>query len=721
MAGALTISVLAFAGCGKKEETSKESTTVSSTSASSESSESNTESSDPSVASSSEETQQDPVDPTEKQALELAAELGMEKEELHDRYDLFIRYADVIVNNPKLGDYRAYALHLFPEVADHLSKENEAYFFEKLKDLQMETMNMVTSSGEFYPMDDKIRVIGDGVVYDCENTYSTIFHELTHFVDAYVDGRNKEDVYYTGTRFAYEEDMTPEEWQNNTGIYASDFITEGGAELYMSKYFSKIPRAYYCEHSFLTGLEWIYGSEKLDRLFYGYDSTMQFIEMLQDAGYTNEQICHVLDCFSYYTYQRREQPENLVHYNDVLIDLYEHVKGPAWKDDMVFVQILSQINNASWYDTEFKHAAAITFPDMWNYTNSLIGQVDQGNNPATLDCLTVVILDGKPYMASSLENRNEINTNTPSVLILDYDFDAAKLNSYEYYQHAYPKVVPQGLPEGKALDDKLASLLRDNSSAHRQTAYSGSSELKDLYERAAQIGNKFGVYINLGENLPSYYIGSREISGTENLNTALDKIENILGRFPDGYFDQLKYGNYSGLEISLLSHPLWEELMVFSTDMGYTMSISLDCDSKKTLDALEEKLLDAIFFATDLRLKAYFENFETPDFSEAVWLTYNSDACYYVGFDTSEFAKSHYEADKDYFVNFTAMRYAPKDRSQLMTCLMQSQDLSDPCTKKAEFYSQCIREAFDDSSWPEQTIWEEELESQKDTSGEKAA
>ena len=28
----------------------------------------------------------------------------------------------VIVNNPKLGDYRAYALHLFPEVADHLTE-----------------------------------------------------------------------------------------------------------------------------------------------------------------------------------------------------------------------------------------------------------------------------------------------------------------------------------------------------------------------------------------------------------------------------------------------------------------------------------------------------------------------------------------------------------------------------------------------------------------------
>ena len=121
------------------------------------------------------------------------------------------------------------------------------------------------------------------------------------------------------------------------------------------------------------------------------------------------------------------------------------------------------------------------------------------------------------------------------------------------------------------------------------------------------------------------------------------------------------------------------------------------------------------------KVQRYFENFEDPTFSEAVWLTYNSDNCYYVGFDTSEYARGIYEADKDYFVNFTAMRHAPKDRSQLMTGLMKSQDLSDPCTKKAEFYSQCIREAFDDSTWPQQTAWEEELSRQEGRTETKAA
>ena len=319
----------------------------------------------------------------------------------------------------------------------------------------------------------------------------------------------------------------------------------------------------------------------------------------------------------------------------------------------------------------------------------------------------MIILDGKPRMVSSLENRSEVSTDMPSALVIDYDFDAAKLSSYEYYFHTFPQAVPKALSEGKELDDRLASLLSDNSSLHQQTAYAGSSELKELYEKAAQIGNKYGVHIYLGENLPSYILSSQSLCESSTLHSALDKIDTLLGKFPEGYFDQLKYGQYSGLEICLLHRPLWEELTVYATDHGYAMSIALDCREDSMLDSLEDKLLDAIFFATDLKLKAYFENFAEPYFSEAVWKTYNPDSFSYTGFDDSDYSKNIYEENKAYFATFKSMRYAPKDRSQLMTSLMQSKDLGDACLRKAEFYSLCIRKAFDDSNWPEKTVWEE--------------
>ena len=61
------------------------------------------------------------------------------------------------------------------------------------------------------------------------------------------------------------------------------------------------------------------------------------------------------------------------------------------------------------------------------------------------------------------------------------------------------------------------------------------------------------------------------------------------------------------------------------------------------------------------------------------------------------------------------------DQSIPVSYFMKSQDLTDECLKKAEYYSRMIREAFDDSTWPEETVWEKEIAEQTEESGEKAA
>ncbi|MBO4688054.1 MAG: hypothetical protein J5636_06030 [Clostridiales bacterium] len=716
MAGALTVSMLAASGCGKQENKINSkgndagiSDDISGSDEDKVLSSGNDKSTDPSDNGSSPSSAlQDPI---AQQALEVASDLGVDEEELHGKYELFLKYSDCVVNNPKLGEYRAYALHLFPLVADHLTAENEAFFMEKLKALQMESMMLESAAGEFYQLNDKIRIVGDGICYANEGTYTVAFHELTHFVDAFVDGEKKDDVYYVGEHFASEEELAEEDWNLLHGTYEASFITEGGAELYMAKYFSKNPQSYYCAVSFLTGLEWIYGSEALDNLFFSSDSSMKFIGMLEDAGYTCEQICNVFDSFNYYTYYRGEMPEGAVRFEDVLIDLYEHVKGPDWKDDMVFFQILWQINQAFWQDIGLCHTQ-LDFPDLWTYTDSVLSLIDQGANPPTQTILQVLILDDKPYYVVGLTLSDEYDSDLPTTLLIDYDFDEAKILGYEYYVHDFPDTVPQGISSSEELDEKLASLPRDHSAAHCQTAYSGSSDLQSVYDRAAEIGNKYGVFIYLGESLPSYVEHGNDIGQSDHYEMALDQIEDVLSQFPDGYFDQFAYGAYTGLELDLGYWMLWNELEVYATDAGYVMTCPIECKNENELSKVSSLLLDAIFSATDLKLKYYFENFEDPAFSEAIWITYNPDHFTYVGFSDTDWEREIYEENKAYFTTFTAMRYAPKDRSQLMTSLMENQELADPCIRKAEYYSRCIREAFDDSTWPEKTTWEDALAKQ---------
>ncbi|MBR4819693.1 MAG: hypothetical protein IKZ74_06530, partial [Clostridiales bacterium] len=232
MAGALTVSAVSLSGCRKEEKTTEESSIVTTAEPTEEEV---LEDEGPVVEMNNAVT----LTPMEKEALDLAEKLGVSMDEIHGEYELFIRYANIVMNNPKLNDYRAYALHLFPVVADHYNEETLEYFLEKLSDLTIENMVLEESSGEFYELDDRIWIDSEGEIYENEECYTTVFHELMHFTDAFLDGENRCNLYYTGERIAKEEDLTAKEWEEIVGIVSTNFITEGGAELYQAKYYSK--------------------------------------------------------------------------------------------------------------------------------------------------------------------------------------------------------------------------------------------------------------------------------------------------------------------------------------------------------------------------------------------------------------------------------------------------------------------------------------------------
>ncbi len=726
LAGVLILEAFLGAACTKKEKKDSSST-------SQETIES--ESEDPSSISSEEtssEIQQQPVDPVEQEAKALAAELGVSEDELHGKYEFFIKYADCVVNNPKMGEWRAYALHFFPEAADHVPEEHQEFFLEKVRTLKMESMAIEDASGDYNAQGNSLRVYSDGFSSANSSIYTTIYHELTHFLDAFAEGEEKEDLFYTGTRFAYDEELTDEERQqiytDNRGVIYASFITEGGAELYSNKYFGKSPRSYFAESIFLVGYEYIFGSAALDELFFATDSTMRFVKILQDAGYSDEKICKVFESFNYDTYARTAEPADAIRFEDVLIDLYEFKKGAGWKDDKVFCQILRQINNGYMYFMELPAPVHAELKEifldanaLWDWSVSIMNQIPEYNKDTEYpDLLCVMIHEDKPYLAARLMRTVTDDDFDPSAIEIDYDFDNGKVLSYEYIEYNYPKQVPVPLPKGQALDERLSSFVHDNSKAHQQTAYSGSADLKALYDRAAELGNKYGVYIHVGEDLPSY-IERGDVGDASSLKTALDHVENVLSKFPEGYFDQLNYGYYAGFEIVICQYPLMDEINVYLTDAGYIFNISLECRNQKNLDLIEERLLDAIFTATDKKLMNYFENFEEPAFSDIEWKTYNPVEFCYLGYLDGEKGEEAFKQNKEYVASVKGLRTPEKDRSQLMTALLLSRDVSATCEKKAEYYSRMIREAFDDSTWPEKTVWEEEIAKQMDESGQKAA
>ena len=715
MAGVLTVSVFSAAGCRKKENT--ESSGMDTSIQSSES----TENTVAPLSSEAEETvYQNPASSSETEAKKLAQELGLPVEDLHGKYDFFLKFADAIIHNPGLIEYRGFVVNLFPIVADHIEEEDEEFFLSKLKELRFESAYLAENAGEFRSWGNEIRIFGDGVLYETEATYETVMHELTHFVDAFIDGEWEGNMALVDGRLAYREDITEEQWINADEYLTASFIVEGGAELYTGKYFTKSPMTYPCPHNFLTGFEWIYGSDALDELFFSENSTELFIGYMKDAGYTDEQIVNVINSFNHYTYSYVDAPKELVRMEDVLIDLYEHEKNTNWKDDKIFCKILTQINQGLFEDVPLKHTEVndilMTYCELQDFSSSIIDQIDQGTNPGLLGTFKVMILDDKPYLTVDLLRTDEVEKDRSAALLVEYDFDTGKVLSYDYYVHVYPKVLPEPLPDGKDLSERLDSFIHDSSPLHNQKPYSETGDMKELYARAAELGNKYGVYIRLGDDLPPYaetYVfdmGSEFEVDNKKINDMLDLAEKVLSRFPEGYFDQFNYGYYKGFEICIFKWPLYYGLNLFNTEDGYIMSYSMDCVCTEDPVEQERGLIQAIFDATDLKLRNYFENMSDPMFSESIWNSKNPATFYYTGYLSDEVVSEEYANFSDYVVSKEALHSGRKDRILLMEALFGAEKIPDPCKEKARFYCQCIREAFDDSTWPEKTSWEETLD-----------
>ena len=451
LAGAVVVSILAGTGC-KKNSDAKGTTAAPSessepivTSLESESRETQESSSEKPETADTAPDRSSGEEEFKQEALKLAQELGVKEDELHGQYGLFLKYVDCIDQNTELGTLKDYVLHLFPVVADHLKPEDESYFFQNLSELRAEIgETMSSSAAEFYPGSNLVLINEKGENGESGVGYTIMYHELMHFIDFSIGGEHRSNVYYTGNRFAYVEELTDKEWEDCIST-ETDFITEGGADYYTGKYYRKTMEGYNTPASFLSGIEWIYGEETVDRLFFSSDSAMEFILLLQDAGISDQKIVNIIRTFNRETYGSNGLPENPVRMEDVLVDLYESKKGSGWKEDKVFMQILNEIHAWTTEEYPFEHeelkALLLDYPAMEKMSQNVLSQIDHPNSQELVRFFKLILLDGKPYLAADLFTSFEFDRNEAIALIVEYDFDQEKVISYKYHVPDYPKWI----------------------------------------------------------------------------------------------------------------------------------------------------------------------------------------------------------------------------------------------------------------------------------------
>ncbi len=389
----------------------------------------------------------DPDHAAMTEALEKAAEHNIPEESLRGRYDLFLRFCRCIESNGRLGEFVDYVYLLFPMIADQIKPENEEYFLAKISSLRIAGQIIATNhAGEYHQSDNTAFINSVYLDSDDISYLSTVMHELTHFVDTNIDGPIEKAVFTPDN--VYPLDDVPSDATGS--IIAStkaDFFVEGCAELYEAKYFSHFIDAYTPCVEFITALEYLCGSDWLDDIFFSHDSPYKFYSFMLSQGFTTEELIY-FDTTMYAMSYWKTPTGTTLRPEDVLIRLYENIRGGDFKEDPTFCYILSRIYKKDFdFDVfpspneEFLRSNLLTEEEADEFYKHVIWQLDASELEeysfyhSTVCCL---YLDDKLYLVFEIRKTTD-DSSTDSekpvhkALIFDYDFEKGVSSSFEIF------------------------------------------------------------------------------------------------------------------------------------------------------------------------------------------------------------------------------------------------------------------------------------------------
>ena len=240
-----------------------------------------------------------------------------------------------------------------------------------------------------------------------------------------------------------------------------------------------------------------------------------------------------------------------------------------------------------------------------------------------------------------------------------------------------------------------------------------------LYERAAQLSDRFGVDIRIAEqcSLDYSHYDSYALTDPTFIRSALDILEESLSKYPEGFFLQLPYGSIESIRIELVGGlklksnvtTYTDDAGAFAQDRGRYYGIVLNgiVMSEKTLYHEFSHIIDSrLEWDALIRTDALY--------SEEAWLALQPEGFSYAMSYTHVPEELLSFANSGYFVCNYALTYPTEDRATLMEAAMENYtwdfEPGSGSRAKMQYYADCIRDCFDTTGWPATTLWEQVLE-----------
>lgn len=242
-----------------------------------------------------------------------------------------------------------------------------------------------------------------------------------------------------------------------------------------------------------------------------------------------------------------------------------------------------------------------------------------------------------------------------------------------------------------------------------------------LYQQAEALERRFGVDICIAEQCALDYdeFTSRQLTDSGEIERALQVLEDALDDYPEGFFQQLMFGRLESIRFELiyeLQRKDWPDdaaytsFSAFAQDKGHYYLIVIDVRQVGVGTYYHE-----LSHVLDRRLgwdSVYREN---ALYSEEHWLKMQPQ-----GFNFSydyQRRPDNWEKYLDWFVDDYSMTMPTEDRARVMEYSMIGASWSfsqrPNLIPKLEYYGKCIRDTFDTTGWPAQTLWEQTLEQAK--------
>lgn len=252
----------------------------------------------------------------------------------------------------------------------------------------------------------------------------------------------------------------------------------------------------------------------------------------------------------------------------------------------------------------------------------------------------------------------------------------------------------------------------------------GTAVNQELYDRAKQLSATYGVEILIADQCDTEFTDHRAelLLSEAEISQALNTLEYVMGRYPDGFFEQLKHNTYKEIEIQILGvlekdYSTEEATYISGGFVNYVypgkLLMALDARVVDLSDEINPIMSETMYHEfshiIDKRLEFVSQYREDAVYSDFGWEELNPE-----GFEYNDTYYGDLDPQyADYFVDAYACTNGTEDRARTMEYAMGGYtgmfEAKSGLTDKLEYYCEGIRDSFDTTGWPEVLPWEETL------------